>query len=296
MVTENIYKKISPWLAAFFVAITWASAFVGIRYVVSYIPPGELAFSRFFIASLTMFILLLIFPPKCKLSPLFKPKNFSLIFLCSLCGVSAYNVLLNYGETTVNAGLASFIVSQTPVVAILISVNFLKERLSYFNILGFIISTIGLFVIFFGSNAQENSNFWGIIFILLATLLNGFFATIQKPLFKELSPLLVISVVIWLGTLCLVGYAPAFFAHLTEIPFKVILTIIYLGVFPAGLAYFCWSYALSKLEVRKVSPILYTIPIISSICSIIFLSEWPTFLTIFGGIITLIGAYIVCKK
>src|SRR3990167_4544856 len=101
---------------ALVVAITfWASAFVAIRAALQGgYSPGGLALMRYLIASLGM------------------------------VGIGCYNVTLNYSELTVPSGMASFIVSQSPLITTLLAVLFLNERIYAIGVLGFLVSIFGV--------------------------------------------------------------------------------------------------------------------------------------------------------
>ncbi|MCP3680596.1 MAG: EamA family transporter [Gammaproteobacteria bacterium] len=285
----------APIIAIIFVVLTWASAFVAIRYDVHYFTPGALAFIRYLIASVIM-LLAVIASGRYDIRPIMNPKGVLIVLVSAASGISLYNIAVNYGEQHVNAGLASFIVAQGPIFAILLSVLCLKERLRFINVVGLVIATAGMLIIFLGGHSETVSQLWGIIAVCLAALLMGGFTVIQKPLVRRVNPIMAMSLTIWVGTLSLTFYAPAAFRQIRQVPLEADIIMIYLGIVPAALAYVCWSYALSHLEVKQVTPAIYAIPLATSLISVICLGEAPTVMTWIGGSIALVGSYLAARR
>ena len=133
--------------------ILWASDFVGIRSGLVGYSPGPLALLRYLVASLSILILYLRCPTWHR--PTWQEAIKIFVLVCF--GFGIYNVALNYGELTVPAGIASFIISLIPVCIALLAIVFLRERLSGRAWLGIIISVCGVTIIAAGE--YENSHF-----------------------------------------------------------------------------------------------------------------------------------------
>jgi drug/metabolite transporter (DMT)-like permease len=130
-------------LALTIAMVLWASAFVGIRASLQSYSPGGLALYRFAVASVAMYVIYMRLPKRSKI-------NFVDVLQLLLLGaatVATYHLALNYGEVTVPSGMASFIISQSPVITTFIAVVFLKERISKYGLLGMGISVLGMTVI-----------------------------------------------------------------------------------------------------------------------------------------------------
>ena len=103
-------------LAGVITVTLWASAFVGIRAALGSYSPGQLVLLRFLVASIV-----LIGYACCVRMPLPMLRDVPQIVLLGLSGITIYNLALNYGETQVTAGVASFIVGTVPIWTGLIS-------------------------------------------------------------------------------------------------------------------------------------------------------------------------------
>lgn len=107
-------------MRTFFCGFLLGSAFVGIRIGLTSYSPGSLALLRFLIASACMLLL------QARLSSQKRiPWSERLPLICTgVVGIGVYNTCLNYGEMTVSAGIASFILGLMPVLTVLLSVIF----------------------------------------------------------------------------------------------------------------------------------------------------------------------------
>ena len=72
--------------------------------------------------------------------------------------------------------------------------------------------------------------------------------------------------------------------------------MIYLGIFPAALAYATWAFFLSKMPASRASSFLYINPILSIVVAFIWIGEIPSALSLAGGLIVLAGLVLVSRN
>ena len=278
-------------LALLTAIILWSSAFVGIRYGLTAYHPGSLGFLRYLIASITLIVFFIHDKSEVKL----KRSDIPSVFLLGLIGMGIYNIALNYGELSVSASVASFIISQAPVISAILAMFFLKEKMSAQIWIGIFISLIGVTVIAFGQ--RHNFNFqYGIAFVVIAVFCSGIYTVLQKPLLRKASPIKFVCFAIWSGTLSMSVFLPQTIHDIQHASITQTLDVIYLGIFPGAIGFLLWSYGLKHYPAVKVSSFLYLSPFFAAFLSWLFLNEAPTVLTLSGGAIALIGAYIVNKR
>ena len=107
------------------IIILWASTYVGICIGLEGYSPGSLALLRFFAASLCMVGIYLKWGARQKI----QIAELVRISILGVFGFSIFNVALNYGEISVSAGIASFIINQVPILMTLLAILFLGEHL-----------------------------------------------------------------------------------------------------------------------------------------------------------------------
>lgn len=269
----------------------WASAFVGIRAALHSYSPGSLALLRYAIASFCMFFIYRWFGRKDFISV----KDKLLLMLVGAVGIGWYNIALNYGEVTVTSGTASFIISQGPIITSVLAMILLGEQGSWLSFFGMGVSIFGVFLISVG---EAHGLRWepGIGFILFSTLIGGFYSILQKPFLKKYHAIDVTAYVIWGCTFSLLVYFPDLFHDVRTATANGTLAVVYLGIFPAAIAYAAWSYVLAEIPASRAVSFLYFAPIITILLGWLFLKEVPAVISIIGGLIALFGVYMVNRS
>lgn len=276
-----------------FTILIWGTAFPAIRMGLESYTPEHLTLLRLLIAS---FILLLFsFLYKLRLPNL---KDIPAIFLFGALGFTFYHIALNYGEKTVNAGSASLIVSVTPIVTAVLAFVFLNEKMKANGWIGGVISFIGIAFISFsqGGSIQFNS---GGLFILLAAVSESLFFVFQTSYLKKYGFLPFTIYTILSSTVCMLIFLPGMYQEILVAPLEVNLSVIYLGLFPTVLPYIALAYIISHTGASEATSSLYLMPVIACFIAWVWLGEVPTFISVVGGVITILGvliAHVSLKK
>src|SRR5919205_3512850 len=130
------------WIALSAALFLWASAYAAIRVGLTAYSPAHVALLRFFIAS----VVLAIYASTIKFR-LARLRDVPQLVLTGVFGISLYNLLLNYGEVSVSAGVSSLLISSAPIWIALLSMFMLGERLTYWGWGGVFVSFIGVAMI-----------------------------------------------------------------------------------------------------------------------------------------------------
>lgn len=275
--------NISIGLVGIIIAVLfWGSAFPCVRYVVQRFEPLNLVALRFFIAS----SVLLVFALLSKQIRIPDPKDIPLLLAQGILGISAYHLLLSWGQLTIPAGTASLLNASSPCMAALLAAIFLGESMSRRGWLGMLVSFSGVSLIVIGQGKDFSLTFSSAL-ILIAALSQSFYYILQRPFFGTYSPLELACYTLWGGTL------PMLLFLKTPPSLEVGLTIAYLGVFPAAFAYIAWTYGLASFSTAQASSFLYLVPVVAIIVGWLWLNEKPTLLSIFGGCIVMAGVVLV---
>jgi len=275
-------------LLALVVTVTlWGSAFTAIRQALHGYPAGELALLRFAVASLCLAAYGL---AKGLRLPLWR--DLPLLFACGLLGIAVYHVALNQGETTVAAGPACFVINTSPVFAAILARLFLGERLRVWGWAGMAVSFMGVALIAAGEGGGMRLE-PGVALILLAALSSAAYFVLQKPLLARYSALELTSYTIWAGTVELLVFVPGLAGRLASAPASATAAAVYLGIFPAAVAYFTWTYLLARFPVARAASLLYTIPVLAAFFAWVWLGERPSALAAIGGVVVLSGVVAV---
>ncbi|MEC4813943.1 MAG: EamA family transporter [Scytonema sp. PMC 1069.18] len=270
--------------------ILWASAFSAIQVSLTGYTPAGVGFLRYLVASIVLLVYALI-----SRMPMPQLKDLPLISLCGLIGIALCNFMLNTGELTVSAGVSSFINSTQVAVIALLSVLFLNEQLKKEGWIGIALCIVGVGIISFSKEDVVYLSI-GILFVFISTLSTSLYSVLQKPLLQKYTVIQFITYTIWAGAIFLFFLAPRAVLSVTHAPVNSSLAIVYLGLFPGILAYFAWSYLLSKLPASQAGSYLALIPVVSMFIAWLWLYEVPTPFSLLGGGIIFCGVTLINRS
>ena len=281
---QDMKKQTFIYAAAMLSTFLWASAFPATRYALHYYSPVSLMVMRFVTASLTLGVIGLLKkmrPPKVKDLPMFAASG--------LTGVFLYSYLFNTGSVSVSAGVSSFIIASSPIFTLILTRIFLKEIVKPVCWVGVIISFCGLAAVTL-TQVTEFSFDFGIFLIICAAISSGAYSTIMRGLTKSYTALEATTYTIIAGTLGTLLYLPVAIKEIPDSNFTVNLIVVFMGIFPAAVAYLAWSYALAKAKkTAHVSVFTYLIPFVSALLAYVWLRETLSVFTLIGGLVIIAG-------
>jgi len=88
-------------------------------------------------------------------------------------------------------------------------------------------------------------------------------------------------------------FLPGLIREMSGTPLIINIIPVYLGVFPAAIAYLSWSYALSKAKsTANVTMFLYLVPFFATLFAFLWLNERILPSAFIGGIVIILGMFI----
>ena len=293
--TQNFKAYLMLVLATLF----WAGNFaVGKIAFIENIPPFSLTFFRW----LLVWLILIPFTYK----EFFKLKkeildNLFLLLLLGLTSVGLFNSFiynaLNFTQV-INASLFNAVI---PVAIILICFLFKIEKTNKFQILGLIVSILGILAIItkLDLNILLTLNFnKGDMLMVGAVITWGVYSAFLKKRKFEVSLLTLVHILCTFGLLTLI---PQFLFEISQgktiiINKNLIYSLIYLAIFPSIGSYYCWAGAVSIIGANRAGIFLSLIPLFSTILAIIFFDEKFYFFHLIGSLLIVLGLILSNKK
>lgn len=268
-------------LAIFF----WASAFPGIKYALRFYSPPVIMLFRFVVATLALIAVAMV--KRMKLLP--EREDIPFFILTGGIGIFVYMWLFNVGTGMVESGVSSFIIAASPVFTLILSLVFLKERVSGISVLGIGISALGLIIIAVSKVAGFEMNL-GIVILIGAALCTSCYNMLLRKILVKYSGLSTTLFAFIFGTIPMFAFLPQFLRELPAAPASANWMIVYMGIFPGAVSYMAWNYAISYAEkVATVANFMYLNPFIASGLAYLFLGEVLPPLAFVGGMVIVLG-------
>lgn len=253
----------------------WAGNFIVGRSVRFEIPPLQLSFYRWVLASL------LFLPFSIKVLrrewPLYLKHKY-LIILASVTGISAFNTLIYWGLQSTKANNALILNAFIPLLISLLGVFVAGLKLRAKQWLGLVVSFVGVLIIIargdpaFISSMSINQ---GDAIVFVAMICWAIYTLSLKSMPKEINRLGLMSIQMLVG---LVFLAPFFAnelvhgapAHWTM---HAILSLVYVGIVPSVIAYLLYTQCIERLGPTKAGMSINLIPVFGVVLSTLFLGE-----------------------
>ncbi|HYN15777.1 MAG TPA: DMT family transporter [Terriglobales bacterium] len=278
------------WLALLVCVTLWGSGFIGIRIALTAYSPAHLALLRFLAASVTI----LLYAVFARVRPPAR-KDLAYILMTGFVSITVYHVALNAGERTVTGGAASMLVASGPIFSALLARVALDERLRVWGWIGIAVSFLGVSLIAIGEGGGVHFN-RGAFLVLIAAMATGISVVLQKHYLKTYNVTDFSTHLILAGMLFLLPFLPGLGTAIRYAPLKPTLAVVYLGVFPAAIAYLTWGYVLKRTPASVAASSLYTVPIFAILIGWMVLREVPSALSIAGGALAFAGVTLVNTK
>ncbi|WP_309640034.1 EamA family transporter [Flavobacterium sp.] len=280
-----------PILALCWVSFFWGTTWIASKEGVKHMPAMQLVAIRQFLGGI-LYVAYFLF----KKTPWPKGKQWKTILILSLLNFVLSNGLSTWGIKYISSGLGAILGAIFPIWIVIITL-FRGEKTSKLAVTGLLICFGGVCIIFYDhlkDFLQPNFSF-GILLSLIATLTWAFGTLYTKKKAASFNPYFSLGLQMMISSLFLftiIG-ATGTTIPLSEIPSNSWWSIGYLVIIGSVLTFVAFIYALQKLPAEVNSIYAYINPIVAVILGAIIFGEPLTLLIAIGGIIVLIGLYLV---
>ena len=251
------------------------------KIAMEYITPFQLAFVR---SSLTFLTLIAIVALSPSLRSSFRMDRRDILISISLGAVSFFimQIFLFKALDLNPASINGLLVNTNPIFIAILGFFVLKEGLNTKNVLGMIVSFVGVYFVvtnsFGGMNIQMVS-VMGAVFALLGALCASINVIGSRSIMRRRGGSVSFTTIASLSGALLLSALVGMTDGVDEIfraPILIKLNLLYIGVIATGLAYTGWYFCLKRLEAIKVAVFAYLIPVFALLLSILLLGEWVT--------------------
>lgn len=284
-------------------AAALGNTFFGLSFLFSKVALGQvepfvLLAVRFIVAFIFLNLILLSGKAKIEL----RGKPLGKILALGLIQPVLYFTFENYGIRGTSSALAGTMLATVPAVTLLAGVLFMRERTSWIQVLGSILSMAGVAVISVTQSGGSTSAV-GMMFLFGAVFASVGYNMMTKDTAESFTAFERTYVMIALGGLFFT--AAALFQVGGDWKNQVIQplsslsvwgSILYLAGFSSVGAFFLLNYAFSYLSLAQASVFTNLVPVISIIAGVAVLKESFTVMQCIGSLAILTGVYVSNQK
>jgi drug/metabolite transporter (DMT)-like permease len=294
----TIHKKGTRTKAIFclaLVCILWGTTWIASKEGVKRMPALQMSSIRQLIAGF-LYVAFFLY----KKTPLPKGKEWIPVLVLSFLNFIVSNGLSTLAlQYKITAGLGAIIGAIFPLWIVVIGLLNKENKMPVKAITGMILGFGGVCVIFYDHlHDFFNKEFqMGILFSLIATMTWAFATLYTKKQAVHFNPYFSLGLQMLISGVCLFSFTNAngTAISLTAIPWQSWGAISYLVIFGSLTAFICYLYALQNLPTEQASVYAYINPIVAVICGWIVFGEKVTIYITIGGLVTLLGVYLVNK-
>jgi drug/metabolite transporter (DMT)-like permease len=264
--------------------LSWAGAFVAIRIALERLSGPQLTVARLGVASVAFLVAMLVR----RRVPRIPRADWPAMVAAGATGMFGYQLLLNIGEQTVEAGTAAILVNVGPLFTVLFAALLLGEHITRRTVLGGGIALLGAVLVAIGAGGGLSIEA-GTLFVLGAALSSTAYFLLLKRLTVRSNPFDVTAVATWVGALLVSPVAVLDPIHVGDLPTSTITSVLFLGIVSSAVGFLAWTVALSTLPAGTTSLTLYVIPAVTVVIAVLLLGEAPNALEVLGGLVALVG-------
>lgn len=230
----------------------------------------------------------------------FKGKSLKPILHVALFSPCIYYIAETIGIDLTTASESGIILAIIPIASIVASILLLKEKPSKRQIMGIIITLIGVLFTVLSLGLTSSLSLFGYLFLLIAVLayaLYSVFVSKAKNYTEgEITFAMLVSGAIFFVILAFIeGFLKGSIDSLIKLPFtdtNFLIAVLYQAICCSVLAFFLSNIAISRIGVNRTSSFIGVSTAVSILAGILILNESFNIYQVIGAIVIMIGVYV----
>jgi drug/metabolite transporter (DMT)-like permease len=290
----NLNKKIWQWITLLFLALIWGSSFILMK-------KGLVVYSHHVVAALRISLAAIVLIPfAIKAFNKVKTKDWKYLIFVGAIGNGIPAFLFTYAQTEVSSSLTGMLNALVPIFSLIIGAIMFQTKPLKTQIIGILIGLVGACGLILSNGLPtENSNFFFILLIVIATICYGLSVNVIKTYLREIKS-------IHITALSFISLAPFTIAYLFSTDFiEVTLNdpasfnaLIYIGILSVigtSIAIILFNLLIKNTTTVFATSVTYLIPIVAIFWGL-FDGETINFYQIISAAITLLGIHFTSKN
>lgn len=288
-------NRLLPYFEVLFAVIVWGASFIATKIGVKDVTPITVVWLRF-----GMGVLILGAAVLARREFAWPAKNeWAYFALLGFLGITWHQWLQSTGLVTAQASTTAWIVATTPIFMALLAWLVLKEKLNWVQVSGIALAALGVLVVVsdgdFGSILRGKFGTPGDYLIMLSAPNWAIFSTLSRRGLQKHPAARMMFYVMTFGWLfsSVSFFSGGHLSQISRLSTSGWIGVAFLGIFCSGLAYIAWYDGLQAIAASQVGAFLYLEPLVAVVVAAVILSEPVTWASLLGGVVILIGVYLV---
>ena len=281
-------KRNAGYLYLLITFFCWGSIYVVSKYALAVMGPVTVSFCRYLVSVVCLYGILKWKGGHKKIAKEHWP------YLLILGGLGYFAaIILQLGGTALLSGfLASLINSLNPVMISILAAVFLKEKITWKNVLSIVVSLIGVYIILGNGSMQINPLgillsagsvvLWSAASVSIRKI-SGYYDPVQIALYGMCIALLFNIPAAVLENIFMTQSHPTAVA---------LLACLFVAVFGTAVAHTCWNKSLQLLSASTCSMFYPLQPLVSAVLGVLLLHEVITWQFVVGAVLICSGIVI----
>ncbi len=284
-----------PILELLFAVIVWGGSFVATKICLSYLSPAELLGMRMLIALPILGAIIALKRARIELD-----RQTVRRMLVGSAIITAHFLIQITGLQYTSATNTGWIISITPLVTVVLSLIFLRERIHGREIVGIAVATSGILLLISKGNLLnldwlQSTGDW---LILISAHTWAIYTVATRNLTQSRSPLIVTFGVLLPTTALMLTYMifTSDWGRFWAMPIDVTAALILLAVLGTALAHWFWQEGVANLGAARAGIFLYLEPIATTVIAVPMLNEAFGLASAMGGALVLLGVFVAQQR
>lgn len=264
--------------------IVWGLTFIFSKHLMTYYTPIQLMSMRFLMA----FVILWIVRPKWE----FDIRTEWVFVLMALFGNVIYFSTENLALTYTYTSEVCILTSTTSMMALILMHFLFKDKVGKIQVLGFVLSFIGVVLVAFNGAVVLNLNPIGDVLALVSALSWAVYGVLLRLFNKDFDGIILTRKMMFygfvMGVVLMIVSGDRFEpVHLLE-PFNM-FALFFLGGLGSCLCFILWNHSVKEIGVIKSNIFIYAMPVVTLIAGHFVFDEMITIMAVIGMALVISG-------
>ncbi|GEM_PF-1398469 len=264
-------------------------AFTQIKLVLEHVSPLVMAAGRVGFSAIAFLLVVTVQPHRRRR---IEPRDRWAVLACGLGGSAGFHLLYSWGQQRVSVGIGAVVLGTMPVLVAAGEVTFLRHRLGLTQVLGLVLSVVGVTVMSWGPGAGDVS-VPGLLAVVAATVVWSGVAVTTRSLGGRYDPWWLNTPGTLVGAVVMLVLVAPHRHELGALPGSGWFHLVWLGVVGSAFLYAALARTMADLSATTTASLSTVVTPLGVVVAWAGLGDRPTPAVVVGGVVVVVGALLV---